>query len=73
MVATSLVALRWGGLPRWFAWVGFLVAIALALNLLYFFGLFVWVAWVLLASGLLLWAQRRQTASLASRVAEGIS
>jgi hypothetical protein len=54
VVATSIVALRWGGLPLWFAWVGLLVAIALVLNILYVFGLFVWVAWVLLASGLLL-------------------
>ena len=68
VVATSVVALRWGGLPRWFAWVGFLVAVALVLNLLYFFGLFVWVAWVLLTSGLLL-VRRGQTASLASRAA----
>jgi len=68
VVATSLVALRWGGLPAWFGWLGFLVAVALALNLLYFFGLFVWVAWVLLTSGLLL-ARRSQTASLASRAA----
>jgi hypothetical protein len=72
VVATSVVALRSGGLPVWFAWVGFLVAVALVLNLLYFFGLFVWVAWVLLTSGLLL-ARRRQTASLAPRAAaEGI-
>jgi hypothetical protein len=54
VAATSVVALRWGGLPVWFAWVGFLVALALVLNLLYFFGLWIWVAWVLLASGLLL-------------------
>jgi hypothetical protein len=73
VVATSLVALRWGGLPRWFAVVGLVVAVALVLNILYFFGLFVWVAWVLLASGLL-WGRRSQTASLASRAsAEGIS
>jgi hypothetical protein len=72
IVATSLVALRWGGLPAWFAWLGFLVALALALNLLYFFGLFVWVAWVLLASGLL-WARRGHRASFPTRPAvEGI-
>jgi hypothetical protein len=72
VVATSVVALRTGGLPVWFAWVGFLVAVALVLNLLYFFGLFVWVAWVLLASGLLR-ANRRQTASHSSHAAaEGI-
>jgi hypothetical protein len=54
VLATSLVALRWSGLPAWFAWVGFIVAIALALNILYFFGFFVWVAWVLLGSIVLL-------------------
>jgi hypothetical protein len=53
IVATSLVALRWRGLTG-FAWVGFLTAAALALNILYFFGLFVWVGWVLLTSVLLL-------------------
>jgi hypothetical protein len=54
VVATSLVALRWGGLPAWFAWVGFIVALALVLNILYFFGFFVWVGWVLLGSIVLL-------------------
>ena len=32
----------------------FLVALALALNILYFFGLFIWVGWLFLASTLLL-------------------
>ena len=54
IVSASLVTLRWGGLPRWFAWVGLVVALALILNILYFFGLFVWTAWVLLASVVLL-------------------
>ena len=54
VVATSLVALRWGTFPGWFAWVGFIVALALALNILYFFGLFVWIGWVLLISVLVL-------------------
>ena len=54
VVASSLVAIRWGGLPAWFAWLGLIVALALVANILYFFGLFVWVAWVLLASSLLL-------------------
>jgi hypothetical protein len=54
IVATSLVALRWGGLPVWFARLGFIVALALALNILYFFGLFVVAGWVLLASVVLL-------------------
>jgi hypothetical protein len=50
VVATSLVALGSGAFPAWFGWLGFLVAVALVLNILYFFGLFVWVGWVLLAS-----------------------
>jgi hypothetical protein len=54
VVASSLAAMRWGGFPAWFAWLGFIVALALVANILYFFGLFVWVAWVLLASSLLL-------------------
>jgi hypothetical protein len=54
VVAASLVALRWSARPRWFAWAGFVVAFALALNILYFFGLFVWSAWPLLASVMVL-------------------
>ena len=54
VVATSLVALRFGRFPAWFAWLGFLVAVALILNILYFFGLFIWAAWVLVASLLML-------------------
>jgi hypothetical protein len=54
VVATSLVALRWGGFPKWFAWSGFPLAVALVLNLLYFFGIFIWVLWVLMAGTLLL-------------------
>lgn len=54
VAATSLVALRWSGLPAWFGWVGFIVTVALLLNILYFFGYFVWVGWVLLGSIMLL-------------------
>ena len=63
VVATSLVAMRSGGLPAWFAWLGFIVALALVANILYFFGLFVWATWVLLASGVLL---TRPAAAVAS-------
>jgi hypothetical protein len=68
VVATSLVALRWGGFPVWFAWLGILVAVALALNILYFFGLFIWAAWVLLTS-LLLVARPIGRTALADRPA----
>jgi hypothetical protein len=54
VVATSMVALRWGGFSAWFGWLGFVVALALALNILYFFGLFIWVGWLVMASTLLL-------------------
>jgi hypothetical protein len=54
ITAASIVALRWGGFPKWFVWLSFLVALALVLNILYFFGFFLWLAWVLLASILLL-------------------
>lgn len=70
IAATSLVALRYGGFPRWFGWTGFPVALALALNLFYFFGLFVWVGWILLASGLLL-TRPVEMASLGARGAMG--
>jgi hypothetical protein len=50
VVATSLITMRERRYPRWFAWLGFAVAVALSLNILYFFGLFIWVGWVLLAS-----------------------
>lgn len=50
VLATSRVALRFGAFPVWFAWVSIVVAVALGLNILYFVGLFIWPAWVLLAS-----------------------
>ena len=50
ILATSLVARRYGGFPAWFAWLGFAVAVALWLNILYFLGMFLWPAWILLAS-----------------------
>ena len=71
VIATSLVVVRWGGLPAWFAWLGFLVALALVLNILYFFGLFIWVAWVLLASGLLL-ARPAEAAAPTGQPIEGM-
>lgn len=70
VVATSLVAVRWGPLPAWFGRLGFIVAPALALNALYFFGLFVWVGWVLLGSILML-AGPSRSAPLRSRTAVG--
>lgn len=47
--ATSIVSLRTLVLPRWLALVGFLVA-AVLLFAVFFFPLFVWMAWVLAVS-----------------------
>ncbi len=52
--ASSLVALRFGGLPRWFAWVGFLVALALLLNPVLPAVPPVWLAWIVVAAIVLL-------------------
>lgn len=52
VLATSIVALRTGILPRWTALAGFLVAPVL-LFAVFFFPLFVWLAWVLAVSVLL--------------------
>jgi hypothetical protein len=52
--AVGLVALRTRVLPAWYAWTGFVVSLALVLNILYFWGFFAWLAWVLVTSILLL-------------------
>lgn len=52
--ATGLVALRTRLLPAWYAWTGFVVSLALVLNILFFWGFFAWLAWVLVTSILLL-------------------
>ena len=48
--ATSLVALRTRVVPAWYAWIGFAVSLALVVNIFYFFGFFVWLAWILVTS-----------------------
>jgi hypothetical protein len=52
-LATSIVAHRTGLLPRWLALVGFLVA-PILLFAVFFVPLFVWLAWVLAVSVVLL-------------------
>jgi hypothetical protein len=52
--ASGLVALRTRVFPAWHAWGGFVVSLALVLNVLYFFGFFVWLAWILVTSIVLL-------------------
>jgi hypothetical protein len=51
--ATSAVALRTGLLPRWFAWVGVVVGV-ICLFAVFFIPAFVYWAWILVASILLL-------------------
>lgn len=51
--ATSAVALKTGMLPRWFAWVGVIVGV-ICLFAIFFIPVFVYWAWILVASLLLL-------------------
>jgi hypothetical protein len=53
VLATSLLALRTSLVPRWFAWVGVLVAVVMLLTAL-FVGFFVFLVWMLVANILLL-------------------
>jgi hypothetical protein len=54
VVVTSLVALRAAVLPRWFAWIGLVVALTLVVAFM-FIPIFILFGWVLLASVLLAW------------------
>jgi hypothetical protein len=54
LAATALVTLRFGGLPRWFAWVSLVLALILAIPPIGWFGVIVGLPlWVLLLSVLL--------------------
>jgi hypothetical protein len=59
-LGTSIVAYRTGLLPRWLAFTGFLVAPLLLFAVL-FFPLFLWLAWVLAVSLVLLVRTARVT------------
>ena len=61
--ATSAVAFRTGLLPRWFAWVGVVVGV-ICLFAIFFVPAFVYWAWILVASILLL--RRHERASTAT-------
>src|SRR2546423_920219 len=56
--ATSVIALRTGVFPRWFAWIGFLVAITLVVAF-FFVPVFILWGWILVASGYMLLSARR--------------
>jgi len=49
VAATSVLALRTAVLPRWLAWAGFLVALALLFSV-FFFPIFAFAAWILVVS-----------------------
>jgi DNA-binding CsgD family transcriptional regulator len=53
VLATSIVSLQTGVLPRWFAWLGIVVAIVLPFDLIYL-NIIPLVVWVLIASIVLL-------------------
>lgn len=51
--AASVAALRSGAVPTWLGWLGAVVGLASAATLA-FVGIFAWIAWILVASILLL-------------------
>jgi hypothetical protein len=63
LVATSVLALRTGALPRWLAWFGIVVATALVVDVAYM-NILPLVAWVLVASVVLL-RRQEETATVA--------
>ncbi len=57
-IGASVAALRAGLVPSWLAWLGIVLGVA-AFATVVFFGIFAWLAWVLLASLLLLVGEAR--------------
>ena len=60
VVGVSLSALRYGVLPRWLGWAGFVFAVLLTLGIA-FVGFLVFALWVLIVSGVLGFARSRET------------
>jgi hypothetical protein len=58
VVPTSVIALRTGVFPRWFAWIGFLAAVTLVVAF-FFVPVFILWGWILVASGYMLLSVRR--------------
>jgi hypothetical protein len=54
-VPASLAAIR-GGVPRWLGWLGVLAGVV-SLATVFFVGMFAWLAWILVASIVLLVAR----------------
>jgi hypothetical protein len=59
--ATALAGLRTRSLPAWFSWISLLVAVALVVNVFYFLGIFVLMAWMIVAA-IVLMMRLRSTA-----------
>lgn len=68
VIATALVSLRSGPLPKWLAWLSLLVAATMLLAVLSFFFLS-WLGWVLVVSIVLTW--RHETPSEGTDSAAG--
>jgi hypothetical protein len=66
VVATSLIALRTGVFPRWFAWIGFLVAVTLVVAF-FFVPVFILWGWILVASGYMLLSARQTPRPITTR------
>jgi hypothetical protein len=64
VVATSILAFRTGVLPRWLAWLGIPVAIALVVDVTYM-NILPFVGWVLVASVVLLRRQEKTATAAA--------
>jgi hypothetical protein len=54
-IPASLAAMR-GGLPSWLGWLGVLAGVV-SLGTIFFFGMFAWTAWILVASIVMLVAR----------------
>jgi len=63
VVATALLSLRAGPLPKWLAWLSFLVAATMLVSF-FFIPILIWLGWVLLVSIVLVW--KHETADEAS-------
>ena len=56
VVATALLSLRAGPLPKWLAWLSFLVAATMLVSFV-FIPILIWLGWVLVVSIVLIWKQ----------------
>ncbi len=56
VVATALLSLRAGPLPKWLAWLSFLVALTMLVAFV-FIPILIWLGWVLVVSIVLIWKQ----------------